>query len=138
MAIALTIRSYNHADQSHFPDLVSDPKVKALAERVTLEVDQSLEQISSLRPVCDLEVTTTDNRTLKVHKSIALGDPEKPLSLEAVADNFRFYASRAIGENKAKMIVERVSNLERIEKMSQPHPTSCRLSKPVPREQRSS
>ena len=115
--------AYGHARQSCFtPELVADPSLRALAGRVRVEVDPTLEADYPARRATALVVITTDGRTLRVDIPFARGEPELPLAdADLVAkflDNARPALAAAAAERdlapdaRAAAIVDLVGTLD--------------------------
>ena len=84
--------------------LVHDPRVLALARRVTFEPDPT--QPYPRQYTAELVVTTRDGRRLSRTESATRGSLERPISAEDVRQKFEANARRALSS-------ERVAALER-------------------------
>jgi 2-methylcitrate dehydratase PrpD len=110
IALGLT---YGHARQSCFtPEMVADVGLRALASRVSVEVDPALERLLPDKRVSILEVTTTDGRSLRAEVPFPRGEPELPFSDADVEAKFLDNASLALPDVAARAIIDEVRALD--------------------------
>lgn len=80
---------------------INDERLNALMERVTIAVDESLEQYMPHHWPARVEVTTPDNKFTETVVA-APGDPERRLSGPAVREKFHTLTDRLIGKEGAE------------------------------------
>lgn len=111
MAVAVVRR---RAGLREFTDeAVRDPAIRAMEERVSVEVDPELEALGFEHVRAIVAVETTDGRTLTGHADVAIGHPLKPMSRAQLEEKFRECAEGVIPPDQAQRIVEMVWSLER-------------------------
>jgi 2-methylcitrate dehydratase PrpD len=95
---------------------------KALAERVTMEIDPSAEQIFSdergLAIPTFVEVKTKDGRTFKTEEKYSKGTPNNPFTVEELKDKFRTLASSVFEAKRIEEIIDAVESLESLDSIS--------------------
>lgn len=111
MAVAVVRR---RAGLREFTDeAVHDPAIRAMEERVSVEVDPELEALGFEHVRAKVAVEATDGRTLTGHADVAIGHPLKPMSRAQLEEKFRECAEGVISPSQAGRIVEMVWSLER-------------------------
>ncbi|HEV7800609.1 MAG TPA: MmgE/PrpD family protein [Burkholderiales bacterium] len=96
------------------PAAIGDASTRALAQRISTEVDAELERTHSkgIGP-CILEVALKDGRRLTRRVDYCKGHPKSPMSFDDCADKFRDCASFSnVSAMLAAQVIERVSTLE--------------------------
>lgn len=93
-------------------DALTDPEVRALTERVELEVDPELDRAFPGRRGARLRVETADGRTLRRERRTRKGDPDDPLTDEELDDKFRGLATPVVGQEAAEALLRRLWALE--------------------------
>ena len=110
IALGLTV---GHAGQSCFtPETVADESLRALASRVRVEIDPTIEREYPAKRTAALDLTTADGRLLKAEVPIARGEPEIPLSQEDIEAKFLDNARLALSEDQAHAIIDEVRALD--------------------------
>jgi 2-methylcitrate dehydratase PrpD len=110
IALGLTV---GHAGMSCFtPETVADESLRALASRVRVEIDPSIEREYPAKRTAALDLTTADGRLLKAEVPIARGEPEIPLTQEDVEAKFLDNARLAFSEEQARAIIDEVRALD--------------------------
>lgn len=95
------------------PDSLSDPVIRAVADKVTCESDPD----SGFPDVFSGEVVveTTDGRTLRHREQVNRGADTRPLSAHDITQKFLANARLAVGGDRAEQIVEAVRGLDGVE-----------------------
>jgi 2-methylcitrate dehydratase PrpD len=110
IALGLTV---GHAGMSCFtPEAVADESLRALASRVRVEIDPSIEREYPAKRTAALDLTTADGRLLKAEVPIARGEPEIPLTQEDIEAKFLDNARGALSEEQARAIIAEVRALD--------------------------
>ena len=109
---------------------LADPEVLRLARRVEVRVDPAHDALFPAERWSDVTVSLADGRTLASGRMAAPGDPESPLDGAALEAKFRALAEPALGERRARRLVETVGglgggpSLERLAALVYPRPGS--------------
>lgn len=110
MAVAVVRR---RAGLREFTDEgVRDPAIRAMTEKVVVEVDPELEALGFEHVRAKVTVETTDGRTLSGHADVAIGHPLKPMTRGQLEEKFRECADGVIAPDQASRVVEAVWALE--------------------------
>jgi 2-methylcitrate dehydratase PrpD len=110
VALGLT---FGHARQSCFSvELIADGGLRALASRVRIEVDPSLDRLYPRQRPTRLEVLTADGRRLRAEVMMARGEPELPLSQAELEAKFLDNARGRLSPEQARAVVDRIASLE--------------------------
>lgn len=118
-AIAVAICK-NRAGVDEFKkEVLGDPEVLSLAERVTWELDPEAEAMYPKAYPATLVATLHDGRTFESHVDYPKGDPENPASLEDIVNKFHSLTERLFDQKKREKILERVKKLEEVENIAQ-------------------
>jgi 2-methylcitrate dehydratase PrpD len=89
-----------------------------LMARVDCYKDESLDALYPSKWPAEAIVETTDGKAFTSRIEYPKGDPENPLSWEAIQDKFLNMVSTVCSVNQANNIIECVENLEKIENVS--------------------
>jgi len=89
-------------------DLLADPTARELMRRTN--VVHAPERGAELGAL--VTVRTRDGRSLQRNVELPKGEPENPMSWEEISAKFLEWASPVLGHERAKTLVERVSNLD--------------------------
>ncbi len=89
------------------PETIADPRLIALARRVTVVPEPRDEFPASFPGRLRLELT--DGRTFEADQASNRGGPEDPLSFEQVAAKFRANAIPALGAQQAESVISRLA-----------------------------
>jgi 2-methylcitrate dehydratase PrpD len=109
----------NRAGAEEFSDeVLGDPEVLGLAEKVTWELDPKAEDMYPLAYPATLIVTLNDDRKLESHVEFPKGDPENPASLEEIINKFHSLTEKFFDQKKREQIVESVKSLETIDNIA--------------------
>ena len=93
-------------------DALADPGIRALAARVSFEIDSNHEAaFPALRPATT-EITTQDGRRLTHTQPTRRGDPDAPLTSEEISAKFEALAAPVIGATRAKALSDAVTHIE--------------------------
>ncbi len=88
-----------------------DPAVRSLMARITLDVDNGLNEYGS-HP-CRILLTTKGGREVVAEVPYAPGHPKNPMGPEAVAEKFHRYAAAAVPQSRRDAIVEQAYSLDK-------------------------
>jgi 2-methylcitrate dehydratase PrpD len=100
------------------PALV-DPEVVELMQRVTLELDRSLDAGYPRRWAAVVEVETAAGTKLSSRVDVPKGDPENPLSDEELETKFRTLAASRLDEHTTDRLMLRLQMLTDLECMTE-------------------
>jgi 2-methylcitrate dehydratase PrpD len=103
------------ADVSAFEDpALSDPRILALAARVEVRTDPEMSPRRADAPTARVEVALQDGRVLAGVTSVVRGDFEDPVPAEEVVEKFVALASPPLGPVRAREVVSRVGQAEKL------------------------
>ncbi|MFC1987898.1 MmgE/PrpD family protein [Chloroflexota bacterium] len=103
------------------PERLKDAKVADLKSRVLSVHDPKLDERKKTvkaRPA-EVEIETKDGRKFLEKVDYPPGEPRNPASQEDITKKAMYYASKVLGQKKAKSLIEAVSNLETIPDVNQ-------------------
>jgi len=83
-----------------------DPRIRALAGRVEVRVDPEMSPRRADHPTARVEVALRSGRTVSGVTSVVRGDFEDPVPAEEVVEKFVALASRSLGAERAREVVE--------------------------------
>jgi len=103
-------------------NIFHNPEAKAIAEKVSMEVDPSAEQVffeeSGLAIPSHVEVKTVDGRIYEEDIKYSKGTPNNPFTPEELKDKFRTLASSLFRGKRIDKILETIGRLEKLEDIS--------------------
>ncbi len=94
------------------PARLSDPRVQALMQRVTMHVDSDCDAAFPRRRSAVVEIETTDGARLRHHQPTRRGDPEAPLSDADLSDKFSELTGPVIGAAAADALLAQLWRLD--------------------------
>lgn len=100
-------------------EAIRDPKVIALAKKVTWELDPEAEAVYPAYYPCTVVCSMKDGSTVTAHVDYPKGDPENPVNWDETVEKFRFMSGYHIGKKEQEQIIDLVSRLDELEDMSQ-------------------
>jgi 2-methylcitrate dehydratase PrpD len=110
LAVAAFVGKIDEADMTH--ESLSDPALRALAAKVTVEADAKMTAAFPAEWPADIRVETTDGRGFERHVAFPKGEPEAPMSQAEVEGKFLGLAAEAMSETRARAIIEAVAELD--------------------------
>lgn len=93
-------------------EAVSDSKLRALAERVSVREDPRYTAMTPVRRPARVTVRTKEGKLFQAEVERSSGGPDAPLSREMVVEKFRSLADPILGSRQAETVVDRVMHLE--------------------------
>ncbi|MGE4529090.1 MAG: MmgE/PrpD family protein [Rhodospirillaceae bacterium] len=102
IAAALTCGRVTQAEFE--PEMLSDPRIRALIERIALVADPEFDRIAKTIRPARMEIRLAGGRTLVATSETRRGDPEQPLSAAELSAKFRGLAGLAWGAEKAARV----------------------------------
>jgi 2-methylcitrate dehydratase PrpD len=100
------------APQSFAVEVLGDGDIRAMMDKVIVEVDDGCESRFPRQRSAVVEMTTTDGRTLRHERPTRRGDPDDPLSDEEINAKYEMLAEPVIGADKAKAIADAIWRIE--------------------------
>jgi 2-methylcitrate dehydratase PrpD len=116
LAITLLDKSLSFAS-SHSYERMSDPAVLQLKNRISLHAAPELSTPDVERFQGIVEVTTKDGSKLREHVKYVSGNPKKPMTMEEIERKGSELLSAVLGADRAKEVIDRVMNLEKVGNM---------------------
>jgi 2-methylcitrate dehydratase PrpD len=108
--VAATLRRQKFTLAELGDEVLADPAILALADRVNYEVDP---RSTFPRHYCgEVIVTTRSGRTLRHREQVNRGNAERPLASAEIVEKFRSNAARAVSAERAGAIERSVLELE--------------------------
>ena len=105
-------------DLAAFYDVpLDEPDVLAVADRTHCVPDLASDFPKHFPG--EVVVRLKDGRTLRSRKATSLGTPEVPLARAAIQAKFMSNATRVIGEQAARQLIDKVLNLEHAESLDE-------------------
>jgi 2-methylcitrate dehydratase PrpD len=113
----LALRKKSGPEWMSDDNIFHNPEAAAIAQKVTMEVDQNAEEIFSkekgLALPSTVEVKTKDGKLFKEHIKYSKGTPNNPFTMEELRDKFKTLASSLFSEKRIDEIIEAVGSLEK-------------------------
>ncbi len=95
--------------QAFTAERLADPKLRALMARISVRLDPQIAAEYPLRRAARVTVTLSDGRVLERDQRTRCGDPDAPLSDQALADKFIELSRAALGAASAGALLTRLS-----------------------------
>ncbi len=106
----------NRAGVAEFrKEVLGDPEVLALVDKVEWEVDPEAEAVYPKAYPATVEATLNDGRKVVSHFDYPKGDPENPASMDEVMRKFGFLTENFLDKRRKEKIAEMVSRLEEVD-----------------------
>lgn len=99
-------------DHSHSHEHMSDPRIRAVMERVTVIGDPKLNDPAAPRGGI-VDVVLADGRTVSHHTRFPPGSKENPLDTKAVNDKARDLMGPVLGSERTEAAIRRLNELDR-------------------------
>lgn len=97
---------------NHFQPEQTKETISKLAKLVEVYVDEEADQRYPAQRAARLEIRLENNTTLTCFVENPLGEPSKPLTDKKLEMKFMANCSSVIGEERAKLIIKSIKNLE--------------------------
>jgi 2-methylcitrate dehydratase PrpD len=111
-AIAVAISKNKTGIYEFRGEVLHDPEVLALAEKVTWELDPEAEAMYPKAYPATLIAELNDGRTFTAHVDYPKGDPENPTTREEALEKFHTLTEKFVDKGKRQKIIETVNCLE--------------------------
>lgn len=115
-AIAIIDRAVG-PDQ-YTPEKLKDSKVRELIDKVTLEVEPSLDQLVKAYPGI-VEIQTKQGDKYKCRVDYPRGHPLNPMTDQEIEAKFRSMASKLMSEGQMMKVIDTSNNFEKLDDISQ-------------------
>jgi len=96
---------------------VRDKRVIELMKRVTLYVDDELENLGYDQVRSRVRIALKNGRTIEGRYDVARGHPEKPMSWAELGDKFRDCAALVLPDKNAEEAVKLIARIERLKSL---------------------
>ncbi len=113
-SIAVVILDGNASLYQFTDEKARDPKVCELMERISVDVDKSLDKDYPNKRGSHGEIILKDGRSFSSSIDIARGEPESPLSVEEIKEKFILLTRDVLGKGKEE-VCDLVMKLERLD-----------------------
>jgi 2-methylcitrate dehydratase PrpD len=114
-AIAVAICKNRTGIEEFKTEVLNDPDVVAMIDRVRWEVDPEAEAMYPQAYPATVIATLNDGRTFEAHVDYPKGDPENPATLEEIKEKFHSLADEYLNKKKCNEVIGRVESLEEID-----------------------
>jgi 2-methylcitrate dehydratase PrpD len=118
-AIAVAISKNNTGIYEFRGDVLQDPEVLELAQKVTWELDPDAEAMYPKAYPSTLVAELNDGRTFKAHVDYPKGDPENPATKEEIIAKFHLLTEKFFDKARREKIIETVDRLETMKNISE-------------------
>ncbi len=96
-------------------NVLGDPEVLGLADKITWELDPEAEKVYPKAYPATVIATLSDGREVVSHVDYPRGDPENPVTLEDIVKKFNSLTDKYFDQNKREKIVEQIKQLEKVD-----------------------
>ena len=113
-AIAVAISKNRTGIDEFQGEILHDPEVLALAEKVAWELDPAAEAVYPKAYPATLIAELNNGRTYQAHVDYPKGDPENPTTKEEMLDKFNSLTEKFFDRKKRQKIIATVNRLEKL------------------------
>jgi 2-methylcitrate dehydratase PrpD len=99
-------------------EVLGDPEVLKLADKITWELDPAAEAVYPKAYPATVIVTLNDGREVVSHVDYPKGDPENPVSMEEIVRKFNSLTEKYFDQKKREKVVEELKRLETVDNIS--------------------
>ena len=99
------------------PEVITDPAIRSLFDRVTVEVGDVPRQKAVTGPGACVEILTRGGGTLTAAVTSIRGDYGSPIPRSDIVDKFNFLVEPVLGMSRTEDAVQRIDSLETVEDM---------------------
>ena len=114
-AVAALLVSGRSDITAFYPDAVDNPAIQALAGRVAVISDPTMDVQNPDKPCARVDVTLADGRTLSESTTYHRGDFQRRRSRQELENKFRFLASETLGRQRTEDTIRTTANLAQLE-----------------------
>lgn len=106
--------------EDFFPEILSDSKIRSLAKKVEVRLDQSLDALYPEPPAgkgyrtSNMKIRLNNGKELETRVDFPKGDPMNPVTMEEVVYKFRKLSTPLLGEGRTNAVVETILDLEKL------------------------
>ena len=117
-AIAVAICKNKTGINEFKVDVLDDPEVLALIDKVRWEVDPEAEAVYPHAYPATVIATMNDGRVFEAHVDYPKGDPENPATLQEIIDKFHLLTEKYLEEEKRNHIIAGIEKLEDVDNIA--------------------
>ena len=114
-AVAALLVSGRSDITAFYPDAVDNPAIQALAGRVAVISDPTMDVQNPDKPCARVDVTLSDGRTLSESTTYHRGDFQRRRSRQELENKFRFLAYETLGRERTEGTIRTTANLSKLE-----------------------
>ncbi len=118
-AIAVAICKNRSGISEFRGDVLQDPEVLVLAQKVTWEFDPAAEAMYPKAYPATLIAEMNNGSTFTAHVDFPKGDPENPATKEEILEKFNSLTEKFFNQKRRKQIIETVSRFDKISDISE-------------------
>jgi 2-methylcitrate dehydratase PrpD len=100
-------------------EVLQDPEMLALADKVTWELDPEAERVYPKAYPATLVAECNNGKTYQAHVDFPKGDPENPATYEDIVTKFHFLTEKYFSSEKRKKIIDTVNQIEKVSNIAQ-------------------
>jgi 2-methylcitrate dehydratase PrpD len=100
-------------------DMLKDPEVLSLAEKVTWEIDPAAEAMYPKAYPSTLIAELKDGRRFQAHVDYPKGDPENPATREEILAKFNSLTGKYLDAGRSKKIIDTIDHLEEVKNITE-------------------
>ena len=113
-AVAALLVSGRSDITAFYPDAVADPAIQALAGRVAVISDPTMDVQNPDKPCARVDVTLSDGHTLSESTTYHRGDFQRRRSRQELENKFRFLASETLGRQRTEDTIRTTANIAQL------------------------
>ena len=113
-AVAALLVSGRSDITAFYPDAVDNPAIQALAGRVAVISDPTMDVQNPDKPCARVDVTLADGRTLSESTTYHRGDFQRRRSRQELENKFRFLASETLGRQRTEDVIRTTANIAQL------------------------
>ena len=117
-AIAVAICKNKTGIEEFKTEVLNDPDVLAMIEKVRWEIDPAAEAMYPKAYPATVIATLKDGRVFESHIDYPKGDPENPASLQEIITKFHSLADKYLDEETRNQIIGKVEKLDEVENIA--------------------
>lgn len=115
LPFCLAVAAYERkaGEREFTAELLEDPRLSSLAERVTVEADDAMSRVFPQEWPAHVQVALRDGRSFERLVPYPKGEPEAPMTESEIREKFHDLATVAVAEAAVKPIIQAVQDLDR-------------------------
>lgn len=116
--IAVAICKNKTGPEEFKEEVLGDPEVLKLAEKITWELDPEAEKVYPKAYPATVIATLNDGREVVSHVDYPKGDPENPVSIDDIVNKFNILTEKYFEKKRKEKIITEIKQIETIDDIS--------------------